>query len=247
MTSCDKTPDEQTACAEAGRSVHRYKWSFLGKKALKELSDSYRKLLDEFQQTFAPEKLCVCTLPLTESPVEHFISMITDFNVELRRLVNNTPSDERPEVIEQYGSMTGQQCIAKDDIHPNKKRMEAITELHQNFSDEQSARVGNKNIEDSHSKKEEEQHFWIPRKAKRTPPAVAKTSNETTPIQRDQTTIMEPLFGTDEKDKSELETFQFDECSTKQGQHMEWGHPPTCNQDNHANLVEALWEHPEIP
>ena len=78
------------------------------KKTLKEVSDCYSELLEEIQQTLAPEKLCVCTLPTLEALAEHFNSSINNSNLDLRWLMNKTPSGEKIEAINLIGSMTGQ-------------------------------------------------------------------------------------------------------------------------------------------
>ena len=108
-------------------------------------------------------------------------------------------------MIDLYGSMTRQHCIAKDGIHPNTKGVEAIIELYRSVSDEQFATVGNKDVEDSESEADKEQHFWLPRNTKQTPPAAPEVSKETTLIQGDQTSIMEPLFSGDARDHAIVE------------------------------------------
>ena len=66
-------------------------------------------------------------------------------------MMNKAPSDERIELIDLFWSMTGEHCIAKDDIHPNTKRVETDTELNRSVSDEQTARVVIKELQASDS------------------------------------------------------------------------------------------------
>ena len=84
-----------------------------------------------------------------EWPVEQFNSMIIAFFLELRQLVNMTPSDEWIEFIELNGSMTGRHCIAKDGLHPNGKGVGTITQLYRRVSDQQPAMERINELQDS--------------------------------------------------------------------------------------------------
>ena len=156
-----------------------------------------------------------------ESPVVQFSYIITASILELSWLVNKASFDEKIQYFDLYGGLTRQHCIAKDGIRPIKKEVEAMTEHYGDVTHEQTARDGAIELNSSDSDEDKEQHFWIQKNMKQTPPAAPEASNETTPIQWDRTTIMDPLFSGDARDNSRFELLRIDGSSTKQEQDLE--------------------------